>query len=253
VDFIPWTRSHLSTDADRAKGGQMRRTTALAAVTATVLLFSACTVGSGEVVTETRSVSGFDEIDLRGTGEVRVTVDGTESLRIEAEDNIIDRLTSDVRGTTLVLGTDRPIRPTEDVIYTVTMVSLEGVEISGSGAITVGEFATEDFSVDVNGSGAATIDDLSAETVFVRISGSGAVTIGGDGEELDLSISGSGAFDGSRLETSIGDVDISGSGSATVNVSETLDVGVSGSGNVEYLGNPSLTVDSSGSGTVSQR
>ncbi len=231
----------------------MRRIMALACLAAAALLVSACTVGSGEVITETRSVSGFDEIDLRGSGEVRVTVDGSESLIIEAEDNIIDDLTSEVQGTTLVLGIDRPITPTEDIIYTVTMAALEGVEISGSGSITVTEFATDDFSVDVSGSGAASISSVAADTVFVRIGGSGAVTISGDAGALDLSISGSGAFDGNRLEVTTGDVDISGSGSATVNVSEILDVQVSGSGNVEYLGNPSLTVDSSGSGSVSQR
>ena len=231
----------------------MRRIMALVCLTAIAMFIPACTVGSGEIVTETRSVEGFDEIDLRGTGEVRVTVNGTESLTIEAEDNIIDRLTSDVSGSTLILSVDRPIQPTEDIIYTVTMASLEGIEISGSGSIEVSEFSTEDFAVDVSGSGAASISDVNAETVFARISGSGAVSITGDADELDLSISGSGSFDGDELTVDTGDVDISGSGSATVNVSEILDVSVSGSGNVEYRGNPSLSVDSSGSGSVSQR
>ena len=231
----------------------MRRSIAIAPCFALAALLTGCTVGSGEIVTETRSVEGFDEIDLRGTGEVRITVDGTESLTIEAEDNIIDRLSSEVSGSTLILSVDRPIRPTEDIIYTVTMASLEGIEISGSGAIEVSEFSTEDFAVDVSGSGAASITDVDAETVFVRISGSGAVTITGDADELDLSISGSGSFDGDRLAVDTGDVDISGSGSATVNVSEILDVQVSGSGNVEYVGDPNVSVDSSGSGSVSRR
>ena len=231
----------------------MRHVTALMACALVALLLPGCTVGSGEVTTETRTVEGFDQIDLRGTGEVRITVDGTESLTIEAEDNIIDQLTSDVRSGTLILGTDRPIRPTEDIIFTVTMDTLEGIEISGSGAVTVSEFTTDDFSVDVSGSGAATVEGIAAETVFARISGSGAVRVTGDTDALDLSISGSGAFDGELLEATTGDVDISGSGSATVNVSETLDVNVSGSGNVEYVGNPSVSVDSSGSGSVSRR
>jgi hypothetical protein len=231
----------------------MRRVIAIASCITLAVPLSGCTVGSGDIVTETRTVEGFDKIDLRGTGEVRITVDGTESLEIEAEDNIIDRLTSEVSGSTLILSADRPIRPTEDIIYTVTMASLEGIEISGSGAIEVSEFSTEDFSVDVSGSGAANVSDVAAESVFVRISGSGAVTISGDADDIDLSISGSGSFDGERLAVDIGDVDISGSGSATVNVSEILDVGVSGSGNVEYIGNPSVSVDSSGSGSVSKR
>jgi hypothetical protein len=231
----------------------MRRRKTVVCLSVLTLLVAACTVGSGEVVTETRSVEGFDEIDLRGMGEVNITVDGTESLSIEAEDNIIGDLTSEIRNGTLILGTDRPIRPTEDIIYTVTMASLEGVEISGSGAITVSGFATENFSVDVSGSGAADIRAIAAETVFVRISGSGAVTVTGDTDELDVSISGSGAFDGEGLEADTGNVGVSGSGNAVVDVRETLDVDVSGSGNVEYIGEPTVSVNTSGSGNVSRR
>lgn len=224
-----------------------------AAIALLAIPLAGCTVGSGEVVTETRSVEGFHSIDLRGIGEVRITVDGTESLTVEAEDNLIDQLTSDVRGNTLILGTDRPIRPTEDVIFTVTMQTLEGIEISGSGAVTVSEFSTDGFEVDVSGSGSAAVTGIAADDVFAGISGSGAITITGDADSLDLSISGSGAFDGERLAVDVGDVEISGSGSATVNASERLDVVVSGSGSVEYLGNPSVSVNSSGSGSVSQR
>lgn len=231
----------------------MRRLIALVSCAALLASVSACAVGSGEIVTETRAVEGFDEIDLRGTGEVRITVDGTESLTIDAEDNIIGSLTSEIRGGTLVLGVDRPIAPNEDIVYTVSMASLEGIEISGSGAITVSEFRTDDFSVDVSGSGSADVADVVAESVFVQISGSGSVTISGDADELELSISGSGAFDGDRLGATTANVDISGSGSASVDVSEILDVDVSGSGSVEYLGNPTVSVDSSGSGSVSRR
>lgn len=216
-------------------------------------LLPACTTGSGEVITETRSVDGFDEVDLRGTGEVRITVDGTETLTIEAEDNIIDLLTNEVRNGRLILGTDRPIRPTEDIVYTLTMKVLEAIEISGSGAVTASDFETADFEVDVSGSGAAEVSGIVAEDVLARISGSGAVTMTGDADSLDLSISGSGAFDGERLGTETAIVDISGSGSATVSVSEILTVDASGSGNVEYLGNPSVSVESSGSGNVSRR
>ncbi len=231
----------------------MRGFIALASCAALAASISGCAVGSGEIVSETRAVEGFDEIDLRGTGEVRITVDGTESLAIEAEDNIIGHLTSGIRGSTLVLGVDRPIAPTTEIIYTVTMMSLEGIEISGSGSVAVSEFATEGFLVDIGGSGSADVTEVVAASVSVRISGSGSVTIGGEAADLDLSISGSGAFDGERLEATSGSVDISGSGSATVNVSEILDVAISGSGSVQYIGDPSLAVDASGSGSVSRR
>lgn len=38
---------------------------------------------------EARDVSGFNEIVLLGSGEVIVDVTGTDSLEIEAEDNVV--------------------------------------------------------------------------------------------------------------------------------------------------------------------
>jgi hypothetical protein len=202
------------------------------------LIVSACIIvgveGSGNVITETRDVSGFSEIVVGGTGVVTVQVTGTESLSIEAEDNIMPLLETNVANGRLVLDTTRSISPTVDIVYTITAATLEGLEVSGSAAIEAAGIETGDFSVDISGSG--------------EVVASGAV----DGL-LSLSISGSGAFDGESLTAPEGTVDISGSGDAVVNVSETLDISVSGSGNVEYLGSPAVDQDISGSGNIDQR
>lgn len=70
-----------------------------AAAAVTCLALGACdelgvgTRGSGTVITESRDLSDFNEVVLQGSGEVVVTVDGTEALTIEAEDNIMPLLT----------------------------------------------------------------------------------------------------------------------------------------------------------------
>src|SRR5689334_10034881 len=61
------------------------------------------TVGSGRIATETREASGFSAIDLRGIGRVVVTVGEQEAVTIEAEDNILPRISTTVRDGTLVL------------------------------------------------------------------------------------------------------------------------------------------------------
>jgi hypothetical protein len=190
--------------------------------------------GSGNVVTETREVSGFSEIVVGGSGVVRVEVTGTESVTIEAEDNIMPLLETDVSNGRLVLDSSRSISPTVDIVYTITAATLEGIEVSGSASFDATGIDTTDFSVDISGSGdvdaAGSLDGL-----------------------LSLSISGSGVFDGEALTSPEGSVDISGSGDAVVNVTESLDVSVSGSGNVEYLGSPDVNEDISGSGNIDQR
>jgi hypothetical protein len=201
------------------------------------LAVGACSIvgerGSGTMATETRDVSGFDEIDLSGSGRVLVAVTGTESLTVEAEDNILPLLTTEVRNGSLVLGAKQSISPTREIVYTITVVSLEAVTVSGSGSVTATNIDADAFNVD--------------------ISGSGTVIPGGVSESLDLSISGSGVFEGEALLSATGTVSVSGSGDAVVNVTDDLDVKVSGSGNVEYLGDPGVSVSISGSGDVSQR
>jgi hypothetical protein len=186
------------------------------------------------VITETRDVTGFSEIVVGGSGVVTVDVTGTESVSIEAEDNIMPYLETTVTNGRLVLDASRSISPTVDIVYTITAATLEGVDVSGSAAVEATGIDTTDFSVDISGSG-----DVGAEGALDGL--------------LSLSISGSGVFDGESLTSPEGSVDISGSGDAVVNVTDSLSVSVSGSGNVEYLGSPDVDEDISGSGNVDQR
>ena len=190
--------------------------------------------GSGDVITEPREVSGFNEIVLSGSGRVVVEVTGTESLTIEAEDNIMPFLETTVRNGRLRLDTNRSISPTVEIVYTITAATLDGLVISGSGIVEADAIDGTDFRVDISGSG-----DVDAEGTLSGL--------------LAISISGSGEFDGESLTAPEGTVDVSGSGNAVVNVTADLEVSVSGSGDVEYLGAPHVDKDVSGSGAVTQR
>lgn len=190
--------------------------------------------GSGDVITESREVSGFNEIVLGGTGRVVVDVTGTESLTIEAEDNIMPLLETRVRDGRLRLETTRSISPTVEIVYTITAATLEGFVISGSGIVEADAIDGTDFRVDISGSG-----DVDAGGTLSGL--------------LSISISGSGQFDGESLTAPEGRVDVSGSGNAVVNITDELEVSVSGSGDVEYLGAPSVDSEVSGSGAVTHR
>ncbi|MET0696557.1 MAG: DUF2807 domain-containing protein [Acidimicrobiia bacterium] len=190
--------------------------------------------GSGNVITESREVSDFNEIVLGGTGRVVVDVTGTESLTIEAEDNIMPFLETRVSNGRLRLETNRSISPTLEIVYTITAETLDGLVISGSGVVEAEAVDSTDFRVDISGSG-----DVDVEGTLSGL--------------LSVSISGSGEFDGESLTALEGQVDVSGSGNAVVNVTDDLDVSVSGSGEVQYLGEPNVESSVSGSGTVTPR
>ena len=189
-------------------------------------------IGSGNVVSEPRPVAGFNLVRLSGSGNLLVEQTGAESLTIEAEDNILPLLRSDVENGALILGL-RPgvgIVTHKPIVFKLTVKALKGIDASGSG------------SIDVKG--------LDADRFDFEGSGSMQAVVAGRAQEQDVSISGSGEYNGEALTSRSARVNVSGSGDVVVNASDALDAQVSGSGNVRYVGNPSVTEKVSGSGSV---
>lgn len=62
--------------------------------------------GSGNVTNETRDVSSFSEVALHGTGNLTIKQTGSESLTIEAEDNVLPHIQTDVKNNRLTIETD---------------------------------------------------------------------------------------------------------------------------------------------------
>jgi Putative auto-transporter adhesin, head GIN domain len=205
------------------------------ALLAVVLLAMACSVtkGSGNVVSQPREVSGFTKVELSGSGELTIEKTGTESLTISAEDNLLPRLTSDVSGDTLILGTkpNTTIVPTKPISYALTVKDLTGIAVSGSGS--------------------ARVSNLTTNSLTTQISGSGTITASGTANDQDIAISGSGGYQAEQLTSKTAKVQISGSGDASVLATELLDVKISGSGTLTYSGNPQqITQEISGSGKL---
>ena len=60
--------------------------------------------GSGNVITQERPVSGFNKIAMSGSGELIITQGSKEGLTVEAEDNIMEYIETEVKDETLELG-----------------------------------------------------------------------------------------------------------------------------------------------------
>jgi hypothetical protein len=209
--------------------------------------------GSGITVTEARAAAGFSSIDVSGFGEVRIEQTGTESVIVEAENNLMPLLVTTVENGRLKLGSKQNVdlRPTRPVIFRVTVNRLDAVSISGSGDIIIPSLRTDALSARISGSGNMRIAGLEAARFRGEISGAGEAHVAGHADDVGLHISGSGAYYAAGLECRTADISISGSGSATVNASRELSVQVSGSGSVQYLGEPRINTHVSGSGSVS--
>jgi len=210
--------------------------------------------GSGKVITQNRTVTGFDSIEVDYPAEVNIAQGGKESLTIEAEDNVLPGLNTRVRNGTLEIyyETDggNPVRPTKPVIITITAKDLKQVELSSAGKLTIDGFETGKLDVGLNGAGTLKLEDIHVEDLTINLSGAGSMDASGTADNLDLSISGVGDFDGRDLHTQTADVALSGAGGATLWVDKKIDASVSGAGSIGYYGDASVTRHVSGVGSV---
>lgn len=210
--------------------------------------------GSGQVGTESRMVRDFTEVDLAGMGTLTITQGADEGLTIEAEENLLPVLTSDVRDRRLVLGTKdgTGIRPTKPIRYDLHVKDLSAIRLSGAGDIAAAALRAERLELRTSGSGSVRIDQLKADALTARISGSGDLAVAGTTARQELTISGSGNYQAASLESSDARIVVSGNGKVAVRVADSLDVTISGAGRVDYAGAPRLTTNISGAGRVSQ-
>ena len=212
--------------------------------------------GSGNVVEETRQVSGVTGVDLATIGTVIIHVGDNESLRIEAEDNLMKYFETDARGGTLRISTTPltvNLRPTKPVHFFLTVKDLERVSISGSGDIQVPDLETNEFRMDIGGSGDVSMGNLNADRLEIYIGGSGNVNTDlVKVSTLRVEINGSGDITISELDADNMSLDVNGSGNLRIDDGQVRDqeIDVNGSGNfgAEDLASKNVYIRIGGSG-----
>ena len=226
----------------------------------TALLLSACGFnilrGSGDVITETREVSGFDKVVLACSGDIILTQGEEESLKIEGEDNIVAKITTEVKDGTLYLEFENSsisFVTTERLKFYLTMDEITGLTITGSGDIDSAEIETTTLDISIVGSGDIDIDALAAKRLDVSIAGSGDLNLVGEVQTHTVNIAGSGNYEARHLHSQTVSITIAGSGDITVWAEDALDVKILGSGDVYYFGRPSVSQTILGSGDIISR
>jgi hypothetical protein len=191
--------------------------------------------GSGKVVTESRSVSGFNGLVVNGAGKVFIDRTGTESLAITTDDNMLPYIVTEVRDGKLTIAFKSNVVPNNltDLTFRLTVKDLQSIEVNGAVAL--------------EGKG------IEASQLDVNISGAGAVKLAGQVDQLAVTLSGAGALHSENMESKRATVTNNGVGAAFVSVSDELNVTMNGMGFIEYIGNPKVTQDIHGLGVVTKR
>jgi len=193
---------------------------------------STTTEGSGQPATQTREVGAFDRVELAGSNNVVIQVGNEQSVVVKADDNLLDRVTTEVHSGRLVIAnTPGSFTTKSPMSVEVTVPTLSGLELSGSGNIV--------------------LTGIDAESLEVTLPGNGTLTGSGTVTRLGVTVSGSGTVQFTRLVAHDVRATVSGSGSIFITATKSLDASVSGSGAILYTGNPSeVTKSITGTGAI---
>jgi hypothetical protein len=216
------------------------------------------------IKTETREVSGFDQVSVRYYGDVVLEQGETEGLEIEADEELLQRIKSEVRDGCLTIGFDvqwwewltewMKLSGLGDrkIHYKINMRQIRGIALSGSVNLQAEQVKSEDCAISISGSARVQIGQFDGVKLANTISGSGTVILAGSAQRHSMHISGSGTIKAAEFTTQETDIHISGSARAVVKVAQSLSVHISGSGDVQYLGQPQVHQHISGAGRVRQ-
>ncbi len=208
--------------------------------------------GNGDVTTESRDVRSFDGITVCCNLKVEVR-QGSQSVKVEAESNILPYIKTNVIGGRLEVGfKDKVnIKSNEPIVVYVSVPQLEYIGASSSGKIVSRDaFTGEELEVDV--SSAAYVEfDFSGDMVRLDASSGGKIELSGKGSRIKAGASSGGKVRAGKFIASRGRANASSGGGVTVHVTGELDANASSGGGVRYEGSPeSVDANKSSGGSV---
>ena len=210
--------------------------------------------GEGPLVTKEIDLPRINGLVIRNSADVVLSQGDGQRFTVEAQENIIDNLKTEVSNGVLYVGSRRPVWRTRPVKIKLRIRDLSEVRISGSGDIVSDNRFTglDELEVRISGSGDINLD-VEADNVYGQIGGSGSISLDGESRTVDFTINGSGSIYAFNLESKRANARISGSGNIHLYATSQLDARISGSGDIIYRGNPDLDSSISGSGNIRSR
>lgn len=190
--------------------------------------------GSGMAKTEKRNLADFKEIEVGGIIEVEITAQKDFSVEVQADDNLLEYIETEVSGDTLKIHTNKRISPQTKIRIIISMPELTGLEVSGVSKTTATNIKTDSFKID--------------------ISGASKVVITGQAKDLNIEASGVSKVNAEGLKVENAEINSSGASNLTVSVSNELNADASGASQVNYVGDPkNLIKDTSGASSIKQK
>jgi hypothetical protein len=188
------------------------------------------TRGSGVEVTDDREVASFARVDLAGENTVVIHVGAPLSVAVTGDDNLVGRVTTDVRAGGLVIDNTGSFTTKAPMHVDVWAPRLDSVQLGGAGTVTVDGVTSADFNAE--------------------LAGDGTLVVSGTVRRVTAVLAGDGTLDLHDLLATDGTAQLRGTGTIRVHATSTLDATLTGTGTILYGGDPTVTMRNTGTGTV---
>lgn len=196
--------------------------------------------GNGNVVKETRNVSGFDGVKASSGINVYLFQGDDEKVLVETDENLQESVITEVDGSILKCYIEGSIQRSSKLNVYVNYKKLNLIKAS-SGSDVYGEtvIVTSDIKIDVS-SGADVKVELKAETVYCNVSSGADAVLKGEAEHFDGDASSGADIKAADLLVKTCKASASSAGDIRITVSEKIEANASSGGDVVYSGNPKI-------------
>jgi hypothetical protein len=206
--------------------------------------------GDGNVIKQDRQVSGFNKINISSAFHVMLTQGDKEALTVEADDNLMDNIITEVVGNELKIHCKRGGGHSKKMTIYLTFKNLKDLEVSVAVELeTTNHLKLQDLKLDISGAAEMKMD-LEADRLDGDLSGASEMDLTGRVSSASIEISGASEIDALEMEIADLILDVSGASEAKVNVTGTLKVEASGASDVRYKGSPKIDANSSGASSI---
>ena len=212
--------------------------------------------GSGNVISENRNETGFNRVDVSGAIDVYVKQDSSTSVKVEADDNILQYVIVENNGSILEIYTEHNInlRPSRKIKVYVSNPDYKELVVSGASSIrSENEISSTDaLHIEITGASEGRLE-LNAPKVSVNLGGASNANLRGRTKDFEGDASGASEIRGFDLLSENANVEASGASHIEVFASVRLDGQSSGASSVNYKGNAQVNVNKSGASSVNKK
>ncbi len=206
--------------------------------------------GNGNIVSETRAISDdFTEVSASEGLKVFVTQEDNFNIKVEADDNIIDLIATDIKNGKLRIHATKNIgRATKNIYVSLPKVTaLSGS--SGGHLQTKSTINTNELEVD-GSSGAVLEIEVVSNEIDIDASSGANLNISGRADDAVVDVSSGGNINAKDLETKNCNAEASSGGNVKIRVADNLYADAASGGNISYSGEPTVEKKKSVSGSV---